>query len=195
MEKPDTTSNDIWKDEKDAKPYEEWISRPLRFLSEPSLWELFKNSPEAQIFRVTKLPSFTIPTIVRIEVQNNGSATLYRFDPAMIKFEIIERKTGEDLLAILKRRNVSTIDQNQLQRVTALFEASGIWADKTDPAERSDAKEGFLGFDGNSYFIEPVYQGQYKIAWRHGCRLETEIIAIIDSFAKLSKSTSLDERC
>lgn len=189
------TPADIWKNERDAKLLENWMGRPLRFMGEPSLWETFKKNQAAQIFRVTKFPSFTMPTVARVVIQNNSTATLYLFDPTVFRFEAIERKTEEDVLTIVKRRDISTIDQNQLQRIIGLFEASGIWANKIDPTERKDTKEKYFGLDGNAYLIETIFQGQYKIVWRNGCWMEEKIMVLINGFAKLSKSASLAERC
>ena len=50
-----------------------WYSKHLKALREPSLWELSRQDPKAEVYRFLWLRSFNHPIAVRLVVRTNGS--------------------------------------------------------------------------------------------------------------------------
>jgi len=189
------TPEHIWKNDKDAKLHEDWFGQPFRILGEPSLWNVSQNNPRAHMYRVSKMPSFSIPTVVRLVVQSNGSGIFYVFDPDTISLDKAATGNEKSILAKLKKKSLIKIDQQNIRKLQTLIEQSGFWTNRIDVKERKDRKKKNFTLDGTIYVIEFVSNGNYKLVTRHGCWIEKEIGLILEAFATLSKTGSLVKGC
>jgi hypothetical protein len=127
---------------------EQWYAKELKVLKEPSLWELSKTQQKAETYRFLWLRSFHPAISIRIDVNDDGSATV------TIKSNNNKGRGKPEKLVKTKIRRL-TDEQTQLflDRVSDW----GFWAQPT--IEKTDV----MGADGARWILEGVKSRKYLI--------------------------------
>jgi hypothetical protein len=130
-----------------------WYSRDLRALHEPSLWELSRRDPNAEVYRFLWLRSFHHPIAVRVVVRMNGSGWIHAR---------MTTGKGGNQPGGTSRYSVSWLRKGLTQSFLGAVGSAGFWSLPTLP----DADENTAGLDGAQWIIEGIRGGQYRIVDR-----------------------------
>lgn len=126
----------------------DWYTRHLVALKEPSLWELSKKDPNAEVYRFLYLRSFDSPISIRFVITGDGG-------------RLISKKTGgkggfETGSLILSRE--SRLSKEATEWFLANLKEVSFW----DIPAHGRAS----GLDGAEWIVEGVRQGRYHIVDR-----------------------------
>ncbi len=130
-----------------------WYSKHLKALREPSLWELSRQDPKAEVYRFLWLRSFHHPIAVRLVVRQNGSGW------------INSRETfgkGGFQPGGIDRYGVSWLRKGLTQSFLAAIESGNFW----DLPTLADPSENAAKLDGAQWIIEGVRNGNYHVVDR-----------------------------
>lgn len=132
----------------------DWYSKHLRALKEPSLWELSKKDPTAEVYRFLYLRTFHQPIAVRITVAGPAGRL------------VAKKASGQGGYApghlVYKRESV--IPEIQAVVLGAIDE-SHFWdlpTEKEPPEIRPDGTVE-IGVDGAQWIVEGVKNGKYHV--------------------------------
>lgn len=130
-----------------SKFEEEWYSKELKLLREPSLWESSKTQ-KSETYRFLWLRSFHPGIAIRIDLKADGSSV------ATIK---IDNEKGKGEPTKLVKSKVLRLTENQTQLFLDRVSDWGFWAQAT--VEKTDT----IGVDGAEWILEGVKNGEYLI--------------------------------
>jgi hypothetical protein len=126
---------------------EQWYSKELQLLREPSLWELSKTQ-KSESYRFLWLRSFHPGIAIRIDLKADGSSI------ATIK---IDNEKGKGEPTKLVKNKVIRLTEDQTQFFLDRVSDAQFWSlptlDKTEP----------IHVDGAQWIIEGVKNGKYLI--------------------------------
>ena len=122
----------------------EWYSGQLFALDEAALY----NSQE-HVYRFTLLPSFYYSTVIRIEINQNGTAT------AHYKFGAGEGKQRDR--GILQSKRI-TLSKKETREFLNMLDVNDYW--------RLPREVDYSGWDGYTVIIEGVKDGSYRVVKR-----------------------------
>jgi len=136
------------KDESAANYY----GRFLKALHEPSLWELSRQKPEAEVYRFLWLRTFHRPIAIRLVVRKSGSG--------WINFHMTSGKGG-DQPGRIARYSISWLTKNRTQSFLMELDSVDFWHLPTCASDQNPAKP-----DGAHWVVEGVKNGQYHLIER-----------------------------
>lgn len=120
-----------------------WYSRELYALEETPLWP--PASGGEHTYRITVLPSFSVPESVTLTILADGSGQ-------------IEFRATDSRRLHLRVDNTSAISRQQVTDFTALLNRVQFWQSPTESPR--------LGFDGAEWILEGVQNGSYHVVDR-----------------------------
>lgn len=126
-----------------------WYSKHLKAMHEPSLYELSRQDPNAEVYRFLWLRTFHHPIAIRLVVRKNGSG--------WINARMTSGKAGYAPGGI-RRSSVSWLPRAKTQSLLAAFESAGFWNLPTDPP--ADDR---VVLDGAQWILEGVRGGEYHV--------------------------------
>lgn len=120
----------------------DWYSQELLALDEEAIY-----TSKGQIYRFSCFPSFSDQVVVRIEINNYGTADLYY-------------KVGDGIAASgygggISRSEKAELNQNETQEFLAILDNADYWS---LPIEIESS-----GLDGHNIIVEGVKDGKYHI--------------------------------
>jgi hypothetical protein len=124
-------------------------TRQLKAMREPSLYELARQDPGAEVYRFLWLRSHQHPIAIRLVVRKNGSGWI---NARMTTLGAHDEPGG------IRRYSVSWLTRAKTQSLLAAFESAGFWNLPTDPPAN-----GLVSLDGAQWIFEGVRGGQYHI--------------------------------
>lgn len=142
---PGVFDNTPRKDESTANEYGTF----LKALHEPSLWELSRQKPEAEVYRFLWLRTFHHPIAVRLVVRKSGSG--------WINSHMTTGKGGYQPGRITQF-SVSWLTKNRTQSFLAALDSADFWNLPTHPDDKNVVK-----LDGAHWILEGVKNGKYRL--------------------------------
>lgn len=126
---------------------EQWYSKELKLLREPSLWELSRTQ-KSESYRFLWLRSFHPGIAIRIDLKADGSSV------ATIK---IDNEKGKGEPTKLVKNKVLRLSENQTQLFLDRISDWGFWTQPT--IEKTD----LIGVDGAQWIVEGAKDGKYLL--------------------------------
>ncbi len=162
------TPRQVWSDQREAAQFEDWFSRQLRAMGEPSLWQLSFNDKSARVFRVLELPTFSPATGARLVIRADGSGEVHvtRLDGA-----------GAYAPGKVSQRTEEVVSSKKVDDFIKLIDRNDFW---TKPTSRRNPH--LACFDGTWFLFEFLSLGNYKLVSRHECAIEKEVLEILLAF-------------
>jgi hypothetical protein len=121
----------------------------LKALHEPSLWELSRQKPEAEVYRFLWLRTFHRPIAIRLVVRKSGSG--------WINSHMTSGKGGDQPGRIMTYR-VSWLTKNRTQSFLMELDSVDFWHLPTCASDQNPAKAG-----GAHWVLAGVKNGQYHL--------------------------------
>jgi hypothetical protein len=141
---------------KDAASHQfsvDWYSKHLKALHEPSLWELSRKDPHAEVYRFLWLRSFDHPIAVRLVIRASGSGWMNsRMTSGQGGFE-----PGG-----ITRYNVFWLTKAKTQEFLNALQSANFW---NLPA-LLESNEHSVELDGAQWIVEGVRNGRYHVVDR-----------------------------
>ncbi len=128
-------------------------SAHLIAMREPSLWELSRNEPNAEMYRLTLLPSFSGPISVRVTVGTAQDVTLVT--------KLLDGKGGYDPGKLLTDRVVQLSKSQSAALQKELLRRRPIWDEPTVLPF-----DGRITLDGTVWIVEWLQKGRYHLVVR-----------------------------
>ena len=128
---------------------DEWYSKHLAAMGEPSLPALAQRDRDATVYRLLWLPSFHHPVCVRIERTGEG---------ARLHAKVLDGKGGYEPGQIAIDR-ILTLDAEQWNHLDRLLQEAAFW-------EMPTQLEDDGGCDGDQLIVEGVNGGKYHVVDR-----------------------------
>jgi hypothetical protein len=161
---------------------DEWYSKHLAAMGEPSLWLASKDT-KVRVYRFTWLRSFHHPVAVRLNIAKDGTAILSaKVTTGMGGYEPGELRTDKNI----------KLTKAQVDQFLELIEKAKFWQPpvKEKPAPKIN-EDGTVteevGLDGAQWIIEGVENGKYQLkdVWspKEGAHREAALLLI--KFAEL----------
>lgn len=126
-----------------------WYSKYLTALGEPSLWAASKDA-ERQVYRFLWLRSWDQPVSVRVDKNEDGSATL--------ALKVGAGSSGDDEPGKLDVARTKKLSKEEFEAIADKFTTSGFWTmASTVPSS---------GKDGAHWILEAAKNGQYGVVDR-----------------------------
>jgi hypothetical protein len=123
-----------------------WYSEQLYAMGEPSLWALAERGRESTVYRFLLLPSFLHPICVRIEKEETI---------ARLHATVLDGHGGDHPGRPVIQREV-ILDAKQWSEFVRRLDLLDYWGEPK-------GMPGISGSDGDSYIIEGVQDGKYRI--------------------------------
>lgn len=162
----------LGEDKKLSTFVEEWYSKHLKALKEPSLYELSQKDKDVEIYRFLWLRSFHHPISVRIEINKDGTSKLTSKEA--------NGAGGYDPGRLVRNKTV-VLDANTTSWFLGRLMESDYWNLPT--LERKDT----VGVDGAQWVIEAVKDGKYHVVDRWSPENGAVRSLGIDMMTKLAK--------
>ncbi len=131
-----------------------WFSKQLKAMREPSLWELSKKDPKAEVYRFLWLRAADHPVAIRVVVRAGGSAWL--------NSRMTTGKGASDP-GHITRYSVSWLRKKLTQEFLDETVKVGFQSMPTLSAQ-NDAT---AGMGGSEWIVEGIKDGQYHVVVRH----------------------------
>jgi hypothetical protein len=128
-------------------------SKHLKALREPSLWELSRLDPNAEVYRFLWLRTFHHPIAVRLVVRASGSGWIHS--------RVTTGRGGYEPGRI-SRFGVSWLRKARTQSFLQAIESANFWNLTT----LLEANENVVELDGAQWIIEGVRKGKYHVIGR-----------------------------
>jgi hypothetical protein len=143
--------NSLEESPKSSQFKEQWYSKELSGLHEPSLWEASRAAKQVQVYRFLYLRAFDHPIVVRVEVNMDGKGLL------TTKVAGWRNGSKPGHLIVNKTRKMSVDQTNWFLYV---IDQLGFWQLPTH--DKSDV----MGLDGSQWILEGVKDGKYLVVDR-----------------------------
>jgi hypothetical protein len=146
---------------KDAASHQfsvDWYSKHLKALHEPSLWELSRKDPHAEVYRFLWLRSFDHPMAVRLVIRSSGSGAS---GSGWMNSRMTSGQGGLEPGRIT-RYNVFLLTKAKTQEFLNALESANFWNLPALP----EANEEEVHLDGAQWIVEGVRNGQYHVVDR-----------------------------
>jgi hypothetical protein len=122
----------------------------LRALHEPSLWELSRQKPEAEVYRFFWLRTFHHPIAVRLVVRKSGSGWMNAH---------VTSGHGGNQPGRIIRYSIFWLTKNQTQSFLTALDRVDFWRLPTEVQQ----EERIAQLDGARWIVEGVKNGQYHV--------------------------------
>ena len=149
-----------------------WYSRELMALDEEAIY----NS-EGHIYRYTCFPAFATPIVVRIEINDDGTADVY--------YKVSKDYTHEGGGGISKSETAK-LSENETQEFLSLLSNADYW---NLPKEIDE-----LGWDGHDVVVEGIKDGTYHIVDRWSPKKPDPVSDLEDYFVSLIKEKFFENK-
>ncbi len=126
----------------------------LRAMQEAPLPELV-TLETAQVFRLTLIPAWRPPFIVRLAVRSDGTGTL------AVKAAKSQRNAG-----VITVGRTEAISKSDVDVFLTLVEAAGFWSMSTKEVYSKDPRVIVQVMDGEKWVIEGAQNGRYHVVTR-----------------------------
>lgn len=130
-----------------------WYSRNIKALHEPSLWEVSRQNPKAEVYRFLYVRTFDHPISIRLVVRKSGSG--------WINTHITGGAAGYDPGRIVQYR-ISWLTKGKTQSFVTALNSADFWNMPT----HIDPPKDVIQLDGAQWILEGVKNGQYHIVDR-----------------------------
>jgi len=129
---------------------EQWYSKELKLLTEPSLWELSKTQ-KSETYRFLWLRSFHPGIAIRIDLKSDGSSV------ATIK---IDNERGKGFPTKLVKSRILKLTEDQTQFFLDRVSDAKFWSLTTLD------KDELIHVDGAHWVVEGIKDGEYHVVDR-----------------------------
>jgi hypothetical protein len=128
---------------------QDWYSRHLKALDEPSLWEMSKSSTD-QVYRFLWLRTFHHPVAVRLNVTDDGTG--------LLTVKEADGAGGYEPGKVIVNRT-SKVSKQKTKLFLDKIEELGYWNLPT----REEKSKTVIILDGSRWVLEGVRDGKYKV--------------------------------
>jgi len=146
----------------------QWYSKHLRSLREPSLWETSQLDLTAEAYRFLYLRSFHHPISVRLVVAQDKTATLISKET--------HGKGGYEPGRLIRNRTIH-MSKRQTEAFLSAPNELSFWSLPTF----LEAEGNFIQLDGAQWILEGVHEGRYHVVDRWSPDRADDPIRIIGS--------------
>lgn len=146
----------------------EWYSKTLRALKEPSLWEIAKSNPQAEVYRFTYIRSFHDPISVRIVLQP---------ETQVMVIKQARRTHGENTGRLVTNRTAK-LPTDVAEALKLAVTQDMLW----DLPAFIPRPEDTVQLDGSQWIVELVQNGRYHVLNRWSPDLPDEVRRIGELF-------------
>jgi hypothetical protein len=162
----------LGEDPRETEFTERRYSGNLDALQEPSLWELSRQDPSAEVYRFLWLRSLHHPIAVRLVLNKNGSGWM--------NSRMTSGQGGYEPGRIT-RFKVFPLGKTQTQAFLTECDRTNFWNLASVPNTKVAGPETIAGLDGAQWIVEGVRNGKYHMVdrWSPGTRDPVRALGIL----------------